>query len=138
MPCCFKFNIMRVSSYLINLLNLFFWHYIWCSSLHYPLPSTLSTIFMVVFIFACCVILLNILIAQLSDTYQKVQQDAQRGLEVNRAWIVARVELNSCFWFRKVPHNMLYFSFLSLLQQIPLFSEKCFVFISWMQIVGGA
>jgi hypothetical protein len=35
------------------------------------------------------------LIAQLSDTYQNVQQDAQRGLEVNRAWIVARVELNS-------------------------------------------
>lgn len=50
---------------------------------------------MVMFLFTCCVILLNILIAQLSDTYQNVQQDAQRGLEVNRAWIVARVELNS-------------------------------------------
>jgi hypothetical protein len=35
------------------------------------------------------------LIAQLSDTYQNVQQDAQRGLEVNRAWIVARIELTN-------------------------------------------
>ena len=52
---------------------------------------------MVMFLFTCCVILLNILIAQLSDTYQNVQQDAQRGLEVNRAWIVARVELNSLY-----------------------------------------
>ena len=60
----------------------------------------LSTIVMVCFLFICCVILLNLLIAQLSDTYQKVQQDAQRGLEVNRAWIVARVELNSFFFGR--------------------------------------
>ena len=35
------------------------------------------------------------LIAQLSDTYQNVQQDAQRGLEVNRAGIVARIELTN-------------------------------------------
>jgi len=54
-----------------------------------------SVVLMLCFLFTCIVILLNILIAQLTDTYQKVQQDAQRGLEVNRAWIVARVELNS-------------------------------------------
>lgn len=59
--------------------------------------GVVSAIFMLCFLFTCIVILLNILIAQLSDTYQKVQQDAQRGLEVNRAWIVARVELNSFF-----------------------------------------
>lgn len=52
---------------------------------------------MVTFLFTICVLLLNILIAQLSDTYQNVQQDAQRGLEVNRAWIVSRVELNSLY-----------------------------------------
>ncbi|CAC5394499.1 unnamed protein product [Mytilus coruscus] len=57
----------------------------------------MSCIIMVMFLFTCCVVLLNILIAQLSDTYQNVQQDAQRGLEVNRAWIVARVELNSLY-----------------------------------------
>ncbi|XP_053376853.1 uncharacterized protein LOC123529781 [Mercenaria mercenaria] len=60
--------------------------------------GTVSVIFMVCFLFTCIVILLNILIAQLTDTYQKVQQDAQRGLEVNRAWIVAKVELNSFFF----------------------------------------
>ncbi|XP_053377723.1 uncharacterized protein LOC123529525 isoform X3 [Mercenaria mercenaria] len=58
----------------------------------------ISVIFMLCFLFTCIVILLNILIAQLTDTYQKVQQDAQRGLEVNRAWIVARVELNTFFF----------------------------------------
>ncbi|XP_076455507.1 transient receptor potential cation channel subfamily V member 1-like [Babylonia areolata] len=59
--------------------------------------KTLSCILMVVFLFTCCVVLLNILIAQLSDTYQHVQRDAQRGLELNRAWIIARVELNSVY-----------------------------------------
>lgn len=58
---------------------------------------TMSLIIMVAFLFTICVLLLNILIAQLSDTYQNVQQDAQRGLEVNRAWIVSRVELNSLY-----------------------------------------
>ncbi|XP_067674667.1 transient receptor potential cation channel subfamily V member 6-like [Haliotis asinina] len=57
--------------------------------------STLSCIIMVIFLFTCIVVLLNILIAQLSDTYQNVQTDAQRALELNRAWIIARVELNS-------------------------------------------
>lgn len=52
---------------------------------------------MVAFLFTICVLLLNILIAQVSDTYQKVQQDAQRGLEVNRAWILTKIELNSLF-----------------------------------------
>lgn len=55
----------------------------------------LSLIFMFCFLITCIVILLNILIAQLTDTYQKVQQDAQREVEAGRAWIVARVEWNS-------------------------------------------
>ena len=50
---------------------------------------------MVLFLLTCIVILLNILIAQLSDTYQNIQGDAQRGLTLNRAWIISRVELNS-------------------------------------------
>ncbi|GFR81498.1 vanilloid receptor [Elysia marginata] len=57
----------------------------------------MSCILMVCFLFACCVVLLNILIAQLSDTYHHVQAQAQRGLELNRAWIITRVELNSLF-----------------------------------------
>lgn len=61
----------------------------------------MSMIIMVAFLFTICVLLLNILIAQLSDTYQNVQQDAQRGLEVSLALIVSRVESNS-LWFWKV------------------------------------
>jgi len=59
--------------------------------------STVSMLFMLGFLFTCIVLLLNILIAQMTDTYQKVQQDPQRRLEMIRAWIVACVELNSCF-----------------------------------------
>nr|KAG5709488.1 hypothetical protein BaRGS_023170 [Batillaria attramentaria] len=62
-----------------------------------PEYQAMSCILMVGFLFTCCVVLLSILIAQLSDTYQNVQQDAQRGLELNRAWIIARVELNGLF-----------------------------------------
>ena len=49
----------------------------------------------IVFLFLVVVVLLNLLIAQMSDTYGSVQQDAQRSLAINRAWIVARVEHNS-------------------------------------------
>nr|XP_022293145.1 uncharacterized protein LOC111103871 isoform X2 [Crassostrea virginica] len=63
--------------------------------IEYTELQTMSLIIMVVFLFTICVLLLNILIAQLSDTYKNVQKDVQRGLEVNRAWIVSRVELNS-------------------------------------------
>ncbi|XP_078322395.1 uncharacterized protein LOC111103871 isoform X2 [Crassostrea virginica] len=66
--------------------------------IEYTELQTMSLIIMVFFLFTICVLLLNILIAQLSDTYQNVQQDAQRGLEVNRAWIVSRVELNSLYF----------------------------------------
>ena len=41
------------------------------------------------------VVLLNLLIAQMSDTYGSIQQDAQRSLVINRALIVAKVEHNS-------------------------------------------
>ncbi|XP_061176467.1 uncharacterized protein LOC133185338 [Saccostrea echinata] len=84
-----------------------FWHILFLGGrilieaeriVEYTELQTMSLIIMVVFLFTICVLLINILIAQLSDTYQNVQQDAQRGLEVNRAWIVARVELNSLFF----------------------------------------
>lgn len=69
--------------------------------IEYTALQTTSLIIMVAFLFTICVLLLNILIAQVSDTYQKVQQDAQRGLEVNRAWIVTKIELNSLFFGKK-------------------------------------
>ncbi|CAG5123685.1 unnamed protein product, partial [Candidula unifasciata] len=49
--------------------------------------KVMSCFLIVVYLFVCCVVLLNILIAQLSDTYQNM----------NRAWIITRVELNSLF-----------------------------------------
>ena len=48
-----------------------------------------------VFLFVVVVILLNMLIAAMTDTYSNVQSDAQRDLALERAWIVARVEHNS-------------------------------------------
>ena len=50
-------------------------------------------------------------------TYQNVQADAQRGLEVNRAWNVARVELNS--WF----HGQVKISCILKIQQDMRFSR---------------
>lgn len=76
--------------------------------IEYTELHTMSMIIMVAFLFTICVLLLNILIAQLSDTYQNVQQDAQRGLEVSLALIVSRVESNS-LWFWKV-HRKKYFT----------------------------
>ena len=48
-----------------------------------------------VFLFVVVVILLNVLIAAMSDTYSNVQSEAQRDLALARAWIVARVEHNN-------------------------------------------
>ena len=53
----------------------------------------------VVFLFLVITVLLNLLIAQMTDTYSNVQSDAQRSLAINRAWIVARVEHNTLLAF---------------------------------------
>ena len=50
-----------------------------------------------VFLFLVIIVLLNLLIAQMSNTYTNVQNDAQRSLLINRAWIVAKSEDNSLF-----------------------------------------
>ena len=56
----------------------------------------------VVFLFLVITVLLNLLIAQMSDTYSNVQSDAQRSLVINRAWIVARVEHNTLLAFVRI------------------------------------
>ena len=55
----------------------------------------LGVIIYLTFLCLVIVVLLNLLIAQMSDTYANVQMDAQRSLAINRAWIVARVEHNA-------------------------------------------
>ena len=48
-----------------------------------------------IFLFVVVVILLNMLIAAMADTYSNVHSDAQQELALARAWIVARVEHNN-------------------------------------------
>jgi ankyrin repeat protein len=55
----------------------------------------LGVLLYLTFLFIVVVILLNLLIASMTDTYTNVQRDAQRDLVLDRAWIVARVEHNS-------------------------------------------
>ena len=57
--------------------------------------STTRWLGVITFLFMVIVVLLNLLIAQMSDTYANVQMDAQRSLAIQRAWIVARVEHNT-------------------------------------------
>ena len=57
----------------------------------------LSLILHITFLFFVIVVFLNLIIAQMSDTYQNVWSDAQRKLYKNRAWILARIEHNSLF-----------------------------------------
>lgn len=63
-------------------------------------------IFYMTFLFLVIVVLLNLLIAQMSDTYANVQLDAQRSLAINRAWIVARVEHNALLATVRIPLNL--------------------------------
>ena len=57
----------------------------------------LSVAVYTVFLFLVITVLLNLLIAQMSDTYTNVQSDAQRSLFINVAWIVSKIEHSSLF-----------------------------------------
>ena len=52
----------------------------------------LSIVISIAFLFLVITVLLNLLIAQMSDTYANVRNDAHRSLYINRAWIVAKLE----------------------------------------------
>ncbi|XP_053390030.1 uncharacterized protein LOC128552962, partial [Mercenaria mercenaria] len=61
-----------------------------------------GTFVMLLFMSMTTVVLLNILIAQISETYQNVQVDAWKSVVVNRALIITRLERNrSHFTFCK-------------------------------------
>ena len=45
-----------------------------------------------VFLFFVIVIMLNLLIAQMTDTFTNFQLDAQRELAINRAWTISLLE----------------------------------------------
>lgn len=52
-----------------------------------------ATVLLLAFLFLSIVMLMNILIAQLSDTYESMKKDAVTEVDMNRAWITAVVEL---------------------------------------------
>ncbi|XP_053392104.1 uncharacterized protein LOC123562138 [Mercenaria mercenaria] len=56
---------------------------------------------MLVFMFITIVVLLNILIAQISDTYKTIQTDAKKSMLVNRSWTIARLERNALLFPNK-------------------------------------
>lgn len=76
----------------------------WCCGVYSWLGITL----MLLFSFLIAVILLNLLIAQLSDTYQKIQNNAQRELELNRVYVLTQIEKNSFIF--KVSRPSAFFS----------------------------
>jgi len=51
---------------------------------------------MLTFLLITILVMLNILIAKLSNTYHNIQDDAVKGLLVYRARIIARSERNEC------------------------------------------
>ena len=55
----------------------------------------LGVIIYLTFLFLVIVVLLNQLIAHMSDTYANVQLEAHKFLAIKRAWIVANVEHNT-------------------------------------------
>lgn len=67
------------------------------TSMEYTAYRILSLFLVFIYLCVCLVVLMNVLIAQLSDTYNSVYMDAQRGFELNRAWIVSRIDLNALF-----------------------------------------
>ena len=49
------------------------------------------------FIVVMIVLLLNLLVAQMNNTYSTILNEAQCAMLLNRAWIIARVDHNSSF-----------------------------------------
>ena len=61
----------------------------------HPLPSLprwFSIVMYLVFLFTVIVVLLNLLIAQMSDTYNKIQEDVEGTFAIARARIIARLQ----------------------------------------------
>ena len=55
-------------------------------------PSVLGVLTYILFLFVFQVILLNLLIAQMADTYSSVQEDAQRELIIDQTRNIASIE----------------------------------------------
>ena len=54
------------------------------------------------FLFAVIVVLLNLLIAQMSDTYTKIQEDVEGTFAIARARIIARLQKGKWLFCKEV------------------------------------
>ena len=66
-----------------------------------PLHSWFSTVMYLAFLFCVIVVLLNLLIAQMSDTYTKLQDDVEGTFIIARARIIARLQKTKWPFFGK-------------------------------------
>ena len=69
-----------------------------------PTPSLhrwFSVVVYLAFLFSVSVVLLNLLIAQMSDTYTKVQEDVKRNFAIVRATGIIRLQRNKWLPFCK-------------------------------------
>ena len=63
---------------------------------------------MLLFLAFACVVMLNIFIAQLSNRFEAIQQNASREFDINKAKTIAKLELKddfTCFFFGQVSRN---------------------------------
>ena len=67
-----------------------------------PLPRWFSIVMYLIFLFAVIVVLLNLLIAQMSDTYTKVQEDVEGTFAIARARIIARLQKGRWLFCKEV------------------------------------
>ena len=65
-------------------------------------PRWFSIVMYLIFLFAVIVVLLNLLIAQMSDTYTKVQEDVEGTFAIARARIIARLQKGKWLFCKEV------------------------------------
>ena len=66
------------------------------------LPRWFSIVLYLTFLFTVIVVLLNLLIAQMSDTYTKVQDDVEGTFAIARARIIARLQKDKWLYCKEV------------------------------------
>ena len=70
----------------------------WMAPFYHPF-RWFSVVLYLLFLFTVVIVLLNILIAQVNDSYSKVKQDVEGTFAVARARIVARFMKGKMFWW---------------------------------------
>ena len=69
------------------------------------LPRWFSIVLYLAFLFGVIVVLLNLLIAQMSDTYTKVQEDVEGTFAIARARIISRLQKGKWLFCKEVRNH---------------------------------